>query len=61
MAKVDKAKVLTLQERAEVFHKEYITLCKKYGLELVAEPSLRQSRDTGVFGLVVEMKVREIK
>ena len=60
MAKVDKAKVLTLQERAEVFHKEYIELCKKHKIELVAEPNFRRSMDTGVFGIVIEMKVKEL-
>ena len=50
----------TEQERIDAFQADYIVLCNKHGLEHIAVPSFRRSMDTGVFGIIVEMRAREL-
>ena len=45
------------QELANEFQEKYLELCKEYGLHHVAEPTLKRSNDTGIFGFVIEMKI----
>ena len=51
----------TKEEKAEDFNKAYKALCKKHGLQIVAEPAFKQSMDTGTYGVVINIGLMEYK
>ena len=54
--KVVEDKVLSEQDKAQLFIKEYQELCEKHGFQLVVTPAWK-ARDDGTFSLVQQPSV----
>ena len=51
----------TQEEKAEDFNKAYIALCKKHGLQIIADPAFKLSQDNGTYSIVVNIGLMEYK
>ena len=58
--KVVESKVLSEQEKAELFVKEYQSLCEKHGYTIQVTPAWKVSQDTGTWSTVLQSSVAKL-